>query len=119
MWWPIGVCAIEDGDEVCFECLNGSFSQVLTVHACVDTLAVKVLRFDICNQVIGDFIVKSMEDWLDSCINEVLVACIIALNQVICTPALDWFCWDCIGVMIIECEDTAVALVASPGKHAW
>ena len=60
-----------------------------------------------------------MEDWLDSCINEALAACIIALDQVVCTPALDWFCQDCVGVGVAEHEDVAVAFVASPWKHAW
>ena len=32
VWGPVGVCAIEDGDEVCLECLNCSFSQVSSVH---------------------------------------------------------------------------------------
>ena len=66
------------------------------MHIGVDKLVVKVLCFNACNQVVGDLIVQSVEDWLDSCINEALVACIIALDQVVCPSAFDWFSEDCI-----------------------
>ena len=118
VWWQSSVCAIQNRDEVGFESLNCLFSWVSTVHTCVDKLAVKVLCFDACNQVIGDFIVQSVEDGFDSCINEALAACVMALNQVVCTPALDWFCQDCIGVTVAEDEDAAVSLSALPWEHA-
>ena len=94
MWWPACVCAVEDGDEVSFECLDCSFCKVPSMHAGVDKLVVKVLCFDACNQAIGDFIVQSVEDGFDSCINEAFAACITALDQVICSPALDGFSED-------------------------
>ena len=34
VWGPVSVSAIEDGDEVCLECLNCSFSQVSSVCVC-------------------------------------------------------------------------------------
>ena len=94
MWWPIGVCAVEDGDEVSFECLDCSLCKVSSVHVCVDWLVVKVLRFDAGNQVIGDFIVQAMEDWFDSSTEESFVACIIALDQMVCSSAFDRFSKD-------------------------
>ena len=109
MWWPIGVCAIKDGDEVGFESLNCSFGQVPTVHAGVDKLVVKVLCFDTCNEIIGDFIVQSVEDGFDACICESLVACITASNQVVQLPAFDWFGWDGIGIAVMKNEEAAVS----------
>ena len=88
------------------------------MHVCVDKLAVKVLGFDAVDESSGDFIVQSVEDRFDSCVDESLVACITSLDQVICTLTLDWFCKDGVGVAITEHEDTAVSLSALPWKHA-
>ena len=70
------------------------------MHVCVDQLVVKVLGSDAGDEVVGDFIVQAVEDWLDSGINEALVACIIALDQVVCSSAFDWFSEDGIGVIV-------------------
>ena len=93
-----------------FEDLNCLFSQVSPVHARVDKLAGEVLCFDASNEVIGHFIVESVENGLDSCICETLAACITPLDQVISPPAFDWFSQDGIGVTVVECECEAVAL---------
>ena len=89
------------------------------MHACVDQLAVKVLGSDAGDECIGDFIVESVENWFDSCINEAFVACITPLDQVVCSSALDWFSQDDVGITVAECEDAAVAFQASEWKHAW
>ena len=47
VWGPGSVSAIEDGDEVCFECLHCSFSWVPSVHAGVDWLAFKELMLTV------------------------------------------------------------------------
>ena len=96
MWGPVCVCAIQDGDEVGFECLNCSFSQVLSVHVGVDQLVVKIFCSNAGCECIRNFIVKSVEDWFDSCIHEALAACITPLDQVVCPSALDGFSKDCI-----------------------
>ena len=51
VWGKVCVCAIQDGDEVCFKGLGCSFCQVSSVHVCVDQLAVKVPRFDACDEI--------------------------------------------------------------------
>ena len=119
MWWPIGVCAIEDGDEVGFEGLCCSFCWVSLMHACVDQLAVKVLGPNAGCEFIGNFIVKSVEDWFDSCICEALVACITSLDQVVRPSALDGFSWCGIGIMVAQCGDVTVSLDALPRKGSW
>ena len=91
VWGKVCVCAIQDGDEVGFEGLHCSFCWVPSVHAGVDQLTVKVLGSDTGNECIGDFIVKSVKNWFDSCINEAFAACITHLDQVVCSSALDWF----------------------------
>ena len=96
VWEEVCVCAIQDGDEVCFEGLHCSFCQVLTMHVCVDQLAVKIFGSNAGHECIGTFIVKSVEDWFDSCICEALAACITPLDQVVCPSALDGFSKDCI-----------------------
>ena len=96
MWWPIGVCAIQDGDEVGFECLNCSFSWVPLVHVGVDQLVVKVFGSNAGCECIANLIVKSVEYWFDSCICEGLAACITPLDQVFCPSALDGLSWNCI-----------------------
>ena len=93
---PIGIRAIQDGNEVGFESLHCSFGQVSSMHAGVDQLAVKVLGSDTGDECIGDFIVQAMKDWFDSCINEALAACITPLVQVVCPSALDRLSWNCI-----------------------
>ena len=52
VWGPVSVSATEDGDEVCLECLNCSFSWVSSVHAGVCWLVFKVLCFDACDEII-------------------------------------------------------------------
>ena len=52
VWGPVSISAIEDGDEVGFECLDCSFCQVSLMHAGVDQFAVKFLRFDACHEVV-------------------------------------------------------------------
>ena len=89
------------------------------MHVCVDKLAFEFLLFDAVDEGVGDFIVKSVEDWFDACICEPFVACIITLCKVICASALDWFSWCDIGIVITKCENMTVAFRASKGKHAW
>ena len=91
MWWKVSVCAIQDGDEVCFEDLHCSFCQVPLVHVCVDQLAVKILGPDAGCEFIRNFIVKSVEDWFDSCIDEAFAACIMSFDQMVCSSAFDGF----------------------------
>ena len=52
VWWPACVCAVEDGDQVDFECLNCLFSQVPSVRAGVNWLTAKLLCFDACNEIV-------------------------------------------------------------------
>ena len=85
-----------------FEGLHCSFCWVLWVHAGVDQLAVKIFGFDTGDECIGDFIVKSVENWFDSCINEALVACIMSLDQLFCSPTLDGFSQDGVGITVTE-----------------
>ena len=101
-----------------FECLNCPFHHAPSVHVRVDKLVVQIIFFDTGNEIIGDFIVQSVEDGFDACICESLVACIATLDQVICLHVFDWTSKDCIGVAITECEDVAVALCTLPRKHA-
>ena len=96
VWGKVCVCAIQDGDEVCFKGLDCSFCWVPSVHACVDQLAVKIFGSDAGCECIGNFIVKSVEDSFDSCICEALAACITPLDQVVCSSALDGLSEDCI-----------------------
>ena len=62
VWRPVSISAIEDGDEVCLECLDCSFGWVSSVHARVDELMVKVLGSDTGDEVVGDFIVQAVKD---------------------------------------------------------
>ena len=78
------------------------------MHTGVHELTFELLFFHAVNWGVGHFIVESVEDWFDSCINEAFVACIIALHKVICPSALDWFSKDCIGITVMKCEHTAV-----------
>ena len=48
----IHICAIENGDEVSFEVLNGSFCKVPSVHAGVNELVVQISGFDACCQIL-------------------------------------------------------------------
>ena len=91
LWWPVSVCAIEDGDEVGFECLHCSFCWIPSMHVGVDKLVVKILGSNAGCEFIRNFIVKSVEDWFDSCIHEALAACIMPFHWVFCSSALDWF----------------------------
>ena len=59
-----------------------------------------------------------MEDWFDSCICESFVACIIALNEVVCSLALDGFSEDDIGITVVKNKDVTVTLHTLPWKHA-
>ena len=88
------------------------------MHVCVDKLVVKILGSYAGCEFIRNFIVKSVEDWFDSFICEALAACITPFDEVVCSHALDWFSQDGVGVTVVQCEDTAVALIGSPGEHA-
>lgn len=101
-----------------FECLNCSFCWVPFVHVSVDQLAVKIFCSYAGHECIGDFIVKSVQNWFDSCICESFVACITSLDQMVCSSAFDWFTKNDIGIIVTECENMTVAFVAAPWKHA-
>ena len=72
------------------------------MHVGVNKLIFEFLLFDTGDEGVGDFIVQSVEDWFDSCINEAFVACIIALHKVVGSSALDWFSQCDIGITITK-----------------
>ena len=111
--------AVQDGDEVSFECLNCSFSWVPAVNAVVDKLAFEFVCFDTSHEAVGCFIVQSVEDGFDARIGESLAVCITTSDQMIGMAAFDWFSQCGIGVAIAEDENMAVAFDTLPWEHAW
>ena len=63
-----------------FESANSSFSEVVSVIMSVCKLVMELLGFNGCNEILGDFIVKALERRNDSCLFELVVTKIVALD---------------------------------------
>ena len=72
-----------------------------------------------CNEVLENFIVKSLKCWNDSGSFELVVAKIVSSNEMICLSAFDRCCEDCIAVIIVQDKDIVVALIGDEWELAW
>ena len=62
------MCPIENGNEVAFEGSNRLFCKVVSVVVGIGKLVMELLGFNGRNEFLGDFIVKALECWNDSCL---------------------------------------------------
>ena len=104
------VGAIQNGDEVAFERSDRSFGEVVPVVVCIGKLVVELFCFYGCYELLGHFVVQALKSWNDPRAFELVVAVIIASDEVLCLAALDWGCKDGIAVIIVEYKDVVVAL---------
>ena len=61
IWWELRIGDAKDGDKMVFEGLYRPLSLVGPVVSLGGQLVLKVLSFNVCDQFLGDFIVKSKE----------------------------------------------------------
>ena len=103
------ISAIQHGDEVAFECSDCPLGEVVPVVMCIGKLVVKLFYFNGCYELLGHFVVQALKSWNDPRALELVVAVIIASDEVLCLAALDWGCKDGIAVIIVEYKDVVVA----------
>ena len=84
-----------------FERPDCVFSKVVTMIVGICDLIVELFGFDGCNEFLGNFVVNSLESWNDSCLFKLVVAEVLASNEVVGLSAFDWRCKDCIAVIIV------------------
>ena len=84
-----------------FERPDCAFSKVMKMIVGICKLIVELFGFDGCNELLGNFVVKSLESWNDSCLFKLVVAKVVASNEVVGLSAFDGCCKDCIAVIII------------------
>ena len=92
-----------------FERSDCSLSKVMAMIVGVCKLVVKLFGFDGCYEFLGNFVVKSLEGWNDSCLFKLVVAKVVASNKMVGLSALDGCCQDCIGVIIVQDKDVVVS----------
>ena len=64
-------------------------------------LIVEMFGFDGCDEFLGNFVVEPLESWNDSCLFELVVAKVVASNEVAGLSAFDGRYKDCIAVIIV------------------
>ena len=92
-----------------FEHLDRAFSKVVMMIVGIYKLIVELFGFDGCNEFLGNFLVKSLESWNDSCLFKLVVAQVVASNEVAGLSAFDGRCQDCIAVVIVQDKNLFVA----------
>ena len=76
-------------------------SKVVTMIVCICELILELFGFDGCNEFLGHFVVKLLESWNDSGLLKLVVAKVVASNEVVGLSAFDGRCKDCIAVIIV------------------
>ena len=109
MWRKSFISAIQNGDEVAFECSDCPLGEVVPVVMYIGKLVVKLFCFNGCNELLGHFVIKALQCWNDPCSFQLVVAVVVASDEVLCLAALDWGCKDDIAVIIVEYKDVVVA----------
>ena len=84
-----------------FERPDCAFSKVVTMIVGICELIVELFGFNGCNEFFGNFVIKSLESWNDSCTFELVVAKVVASDEVVSLSAFDGRCKNCIAVIIV------------------
>ena len=84
-----------------FERSDCTFSKVVTMIVSIGELVVELFGFNGCNEFLRNFVIKSLESWNYSCLFELVVAKVLASNEVVGLSAFDGRCEDCIAVIIV------------------
>ena len=84
-----------------FERPDCAFSKVVAMIVGICKLIVELFGFDGCNKFLGNFVVKSLEGWNDSCLFKLVVAKVVASNEVVGLSAFDGHSKDCIAIVIV------------------
>ena len=72
-----------------FERLDCPLGEVVPVVVCIGKLVVELFCFYGCYELLGYFVVQALKRWNDPCAFELVVAVIIASDEVLCLAALD------------------------------
>lgn len=72
------------------ECLNCSFSKVVLVIVGSTELVLEPFAVDASDEFAGDLIVKALYLWADACIVELVVAEVVALDNLVSVASPDW-----------------------------
>ena len=107
--WEGGIGTIENGDEVVFEGLYGSFGWVESMITGRCKLVVEVVGDNGRDEEVRDFVVEALDDWVDARPLEVSKARLVALEKMFLLSADDGFGKDGVGIVIIEYEDILVS----------
>ena len=84
-----------------FERPDCSLSKVVTMIVGICEMIVELFGFDGCNEFFINFVIESLESWNDSCLFKLVVAKVIASNEVVGLSAFDGCSKDCIAVIIV------------------
>jgi len=89
--WEGGIGSIEDGDEVVFKGLDGSFGWVESVITGRCKLVVEVVGDNGRDEEIRDFVVEALDDWMNARPLKVCKARLVALEKMLLLSANDGF----------------------------
>ena len=84
-----------------FERSDRLFGQVVAVIMGICKLIVELFSFNGCNEFLGHFVIETLEGWNDPCLFELVVAKVIAGDEVVCLSAFGGYSKDCIAVTIV------------------
>ena len=73
-------------------------------------LVVELFSLNGCNEFLGHFVIKTLKGWNDPCLVELVVAMVIASDEVVGLPTFDGCGKDCIAIIIVKDKDVVVAL---------
>lgn len=92
-----------------FERSDCPLGEVVPVVVCIGKLVVELFGLNGCNEFLGHFVIKTLKGWNDPCPVELVVAMVIASDELVGLPALDGWGKDCIAVIIVKDKDVVVA----------
>ena len=110
------MCAAESCDEVVFEGTDGPFGGVATVDVGWHKLEIDFFLGEVLFQEGRGFIVKEMEFWAESGVDELLVKFEDGIFDVDIFASLDGLGEDGVTVVVVEHDDVFVALGALYGE---
>ena len=79
----------------------------------------ELFRFNVCYEVLGNFVAKLLKCWNDSGLFELVVAKVVSSNEMVYLSAFDRCCKDCIAVIIVQDKDIVVASTGDEWELAW
>ena len=116
--WEGWVHAAESCDEVVFECLYGPFGSVAAMDVGGNQLVLGIGVVDEVLELLGGFIVESMESWFEAAATQVLVQFLVGSCDLRSMSAFEGFNENGIAVIIVRNHHVLIAIEGCVGKQA-